>query len=82
MRTARKWFKRFDRLGLYGSLDRNSRPATLRTNLNQALCQRIEQLRRRRMPIRRIEAVFGLIVPTVCWLLAVRAYLASRRLIK
>jgi len=64
-RTARKWLKRFDEQGLAGLLDRSSRPATTRTSLDEALCERIEQLRRLRMPMRRIAAVVGRSVATV-----------------
>ena len=69
-RTARKWLRRFEAHGAQGLLDRSSRPAKTRTNLDEALCERIEQLRRSRMPMRRIAAVVGRSVATVCRLLA------------
>ena len=69
VRTARKWLKRFDEHGLVGLLDRSSRPTKTRTNLDEALCKRIEQLRRLRMPMRRIAVVVGRSVATVCRLL-------------
>ena len=69
-RTARKWRKRFEEHGESGLLDRSSRPAKTRTSLDQTLCQRIEQLRRSRMPMRRIATVVGRSVATVCRLLA------------
>ena len=69
-RTARKWRKRFEEHGEQGLLDRSSRPAKVRTSLDQALCERIEQLRRSRMPMRRIATVVGRSVATVARLLA------------
>ena len=69
-RTARKWLKRFDEHGQQGLHDRSSRPAKTRTSLNEALCERVEQLRRSRMPMRRIAAVVGRSVATVSRLLA------------
>ena len=70
VRTARKWRQRFEEHGEAGLLDRSSRPAKTRTSLDQTLCQRIEQLRRCRMPMRRIATVVGRSVATVCRLLA------------
>ena len=69
-RTARKWLKRFEEQGLAGLLDRSSRPARTRTNLDAQLCERIEQLRRSRMPMRRIATVVGRSVATVSRVLA------------
>lgn len=51
-------------------LDPGSRPAKTRTSLDQALCRRIEQQRRWRMPMQRIATVVGGSVATVCRLLA------------
>jgi transposase InsO family protein len=68
--TARKWRCRFEEQGLGGLLDRSSRPHRTRTGLDQTLCQRIEQLRRARMPMRRIAAVVGRSVATVSRFLA------------
>ena len=65
-RTARKWRQRFEQHGEQGLLDRSSRPAKTRTNLDGALRERIEQLRRLRMPMRRIAMVVGRSVATVC----------------
>ena len=69
-RTARKWLRRFEMHGEQGLLDRSSRPSKTRTSLDEALCKRIEQLRRSRMPMRRIAAVVGRSVATVCRLLS------------
>jgi transposase InsO family protein len=69
-RTACKWRKRFEQFGLQGLLDRSSRPVRTRTSLNSVLCERIEQLRRARMSMRRIAAVVGRSVATVSRLLA------------
>ena len=69
-RTARKWLKRFDDGGLQALQDRSSRPAKTRTNLDCALCERIEQLRRSRMPMRRIAGIVGRSVATVSRFLA------------
>ncbi|SFN59103.1 IS481 family transposase, partial [Variovorax sp. OV329] len=70
VRTARKWLKRFDQQGLAGLHDRSSRPTNVRTNLDQSLRQRIEQLRRARMPMRNIARIVGRSVATVSRLLA------------
>jgi transposase InsO family protein len=69
-RTARKWLKRFDEGGLQALQDRSSRPAKTRTKLDCALCERIEQLRRSRMPMRRIAGIVGRSVATVSRFLA------------
>lgn len=69
-RTARKWLKRFNEHGPQGLQDRSSRPAKTRTSLDEVLSQRIEQLRRQRMPVRRIAAVVGRSAATVSRLLA------------
>jgi transposase InsO family protein len=50
--------------------DRSSRPARTRSTVDSELAQRIEQLRRARMPMRRIAAVVGRSVATVSRLLA------------
>ncbi len=68
-RTALKWLKRFVE-GVQGLHDRSSRPIKTRTNLDAALHERIEQLRRSRMPMRRIAAIVGRSVSTVSRLLA------------
>jgi transposase InsO family protein len=64
-RTARKWLQRFECQGLGGLYDRSSRPANTRTSLDEALRERIEQLRRGRMPMRRIAEVVGRSVATI-----------------
>lgn len=69
-RTARKWLQRFEEAGLEGLHDRSSRPTKTRTTLDEALCQRIERLRRARMPMRHIASVVGRSVATISRLLA------------
>ena len=69
-RTARKWLKRFAEQGLAGLYDRSSRPQTTRTTCDAALCRRIEQLRRSRMPMRSIARIVGRSVSTISRLLA------------
>lgn len=51
VRTARKWRDRFEQDGLSGLLDRSSRPLKTRSTVDAELAQRIEQLRRARMPM-------------------------------
>ena len=70
VRTARKWRERFEQAGLDGLLDRTSRPLKTRSTLNAELAARIEQLRRARMPMRRIATVVGRSVATISRLLA------------
>ena len=70
VRTARKWRDRFEQLGEWGLRDRSSRPVKTRSTVDKYLLQRIEQLRRARMPMRRIAAVVGRSVATVSRLLA------------
>lgn len=70
VRTARKWLRRFRRSGQDGLLDRNSRPHRTRTTVDAALLQRIEQLRRARMPMRTIATIVGRSVATVSRVLA------------
>ena len=72
VRTARKWRDRFEREGLHGLLDRSSRPAKTRSTLDAQVALRIEQLRRHRMPMRRIASVVGRSVSTISRLLATR----------
>jgi transposase len=64
-RTARKWRERFAQQGLPGLLDRSSRPAATRNSIETKLAQCIEQLRRGRMPIRRIASVVGRSAATI-----------------
>ena len=68
-RTARKWFGRFEQGGLDGLRDRSSRPSRTRSTVDEALGRWIEQLRRLRMPMRRIAELVGRSVSTVSRLL-------------
>lgn len=70
VRTARKWQQRFAAEGEAGLMDRSSRPTKTRTRLDSELLQRIEQLRRGRMPMRRIAAIVGRSVATISRVLA------------
>lgn len=70
MRTARKWQKRFQEHGLTGLMDRSSRPIKTRSTIDTVLLLRIEQLRRNRMPMRRIASTVGRSVTTVSRVLA------------
>lgn len=70
VRTARKWRDRFEQFGEQGLLDRTSRPAKTRTTVDTELATRIEQLRRARMPMRRIATVVGRSVATISRVLA------------
>jgi transposase InsO family protein len=69
-RTARKWRSRFDLLGLDGLIDRTSRPLRTRSTVDADLALRIERLRRKRMPMRRIAQVVGRSVATISRILA------------
>lgn len=68
--TASKWVQRFEEGGQDALRDRSSRPDRTRSTVDNELAQRIEQLRRARMPMRRIAAVVGRSVATVSRLLA------------
>ena len=70
LRTARKWLRRYRELGLAGLADRSSRPRHTRGSVDAALEHSIEQLRRLRMPMRRIAQLVGRSVSTVSRLLA------------
>lgn len=70
LRTARKWRDRYAAHGLEGLLDRSSRPQRTRSPLSPQRLMRIEQLRRNRMPMRRIAAIVGTSVSTVSRVLA------------
>ena len=63
--TARKWRERFQALGEAGLMDSSSRPHQTRSSLDTELIQRIEQLRRSRMPMRHIATVVGRSVATI-----------------
>jgi transposase InsO family protein len=65
LRTARKWLKRFEQGGLTALADRSSRPRKTRSTVDQSLGQRIEKLRRARMPLRRIAGLVGRSVSTI-----------------
>jgi transposase InsO family protein len=68
-RTARKWLARFEGEGLDGLCDRSSRPGRTRSTVDASLERSIEQLRRLRMPMRRIAELVGRSVSTVSrWL--------------
>ena len=68
-RTARKWLQRFEEQGLEGLPDRSSRPRRRAARVDKALERSIEQLRRLRMPMRRIAELVGRSVSTVSrWL--------------
>jgi transposase InsO family protein len=64
-RTARKWLGRFQAFGQAGLMDRSSRPERTRSSLDELALQRIEGLRRQRMPMRRIASVVGRSVATI-----------------
>jgi transposase len=59
LRTARKWLRRFEQEGLDGLTDRSSRPSRTRDTVDEALQRSTEQLRRLRMPMRRIAELVG-----------------------
>jgi len=65
LRTARKWLERFLLGGAAALADRSSRPRRLRSSLDDVALRSIEQLRRLRMPMRRIAELVGRSVSTV-----------------
>lgn len=65
LRTARKWQRRFALHDKAALVDCSSRPARTRSTIDTRLGQHIEQLRRARMPMWRIDAVVGRSVATV-----------------
>ncbi len=65
VRSARKWKSRFEAEGVEGLRDRSSRPARTRTTIDAAVRERVEQLRRSRMPLRRIAQLVGRSLATV-----------------
>ena len=67
---ARKWLRRFESEAEAGLIDRTCRPHRTRCSIDVQLAQRIEALRRDRMPVRRIAAVVGRSVATVSRFLA------------
>jgi transposase InsO family protein len=70
VRTARKWRDRYIELGQEALRDRSSRPLKTRDSLDGELSCRVEQLRRNRMPMRRIAAQVGRSVATISRALA------------
>jgi transposase InsO family protein len=63
--TARKWLGRYKEEGVRGLQDRSSRPHRLRQPTPQATIDRIESLRRQRMPGKEIAARVGVSAATV-----------------
>jgi transposase InsO family protein len=64
-RTGRKWVDRFEQEGLAGLQDRSSRPHRLRQPTAPEVIERIESLRRQRMPGKEIAATVGVSPATV-----------------
>lgn len=64
-RTLRKWLRRFREEGLAGLQDRSSRPHRLRQPTPQETIDRIEALRRQRLPGQAIAAETGVSPATV-----------------
>jgi transposase len=64
-RTGRKWVNRFEQEGLAGLQDRSSRPHRLRQPSPPQVIERIESLRRQRMPGKEIAATVGVSAATV-----------------
>jgi transposase InsO family protein len=64
-RTVRKWVKRYNSEGLAGLQDRSSRPHRLRQPTPQPVVERIESLRRQRIPGKEIAAQLGVCAATV-----------------
>ena len=64
-RTARKWLARFVTHGTAGLFDQSSRPTRTRCSVDGAMSERIELLRRQRMPMRRIAQTVGRSTATI-----------------
>jgi transposase InsO family protein len=64
-RTVRKWLGRYQTEGLAGLQDRSSRPKRLRKPTPPEVIERIESLRRQRMPGKEIAATVGVSPATV-----------------
>ena len=64
-RTGRKWADRLEQEGLVGLQDRSSRPRRLRKPTPPEVIERIESLRRQRMPGKEIAATVGVSPATV-----------------
>ena len=69
-RTGRKWRDRFEQEGLAGLQDRSSRPHRLRQPTPPEVIERIESLRRQRMPGNEIAATVGVSAAIVSRVLA------------
>jgi transposase InsO family protein len=65
LRTARKWLRRFQLGGVQALVDRSSRPRRTRSSMDEAVMHWVEQLRRLRMPLRRIAELVGRSVSTI-----------------
>jgi transposase InsO family protein len=65
LKTVNKWVERFEQEGLAGLQDRSSRPHRLRQPTPQPIVERIESLRRQRMPGKEIAAQVGVSPATV-----------------
>lgn len=65
LRTSRKWIDRYRREGQAGLHDRSSRPHRLRSPTPQSVIDRIEALRRQRMPGKQIAREVGVSPATV-----------------
>jgi transposase InsO family protein len=65
LRTARKWLRRFQLGGVESLVDRSSRPRRMRCSMDEAVVQWVEQLRRSRLPLRRIAELVGRSVSTI-----------------
>jgi transposase InsO family protein len=63
--TGRKWADRFRQEGLAGLQDRSSRPHRLRQPTAPEVIERIESLRRQRLPGKEIAAMVGVSAATV-----------------
>jgi hypothetical protein len=63
--TARKWLLRFQHGGADALRDRTSPPDRTRSTIDAKLGERIELLRRARMPMRRIASLVGRSVATI-----------------
>lgn len=68
--SASKWLRRFQEGGQEALRDRSSRPDRTRNTIDEGLAERIERLRRARMPMRSIASVVGRSVATVSRFLA------------
>ena len=64
-RTGRKWVERFKQEGLTGLQDRSSRPHRLHQPTPPEVIERIESLRRQRLPGNEIAATVGVSAATV-----------------